>query len=169
MTISEENNFSDINKDEDVFVFPTSYGQKRMWFLDQFEPNSPYYNIPVAFKITGKFQKQFFMQTINKIIERHESLRTTFANVKGEPFQVISPELKINIPLIDLLSHDRNSIDQEVKNIAVKEARAPFDLATGPLFRVKLLRLSEFDHVVLITMHHIISDGWSMGILVSEI
>ncbi|MCP5064554.1 MAG: AMP-binding protein, partial [Ignavibacteriae bacterium] len=167
MTISDGNN--NIEQNEDVFVFPTSYGQKRMWFMDQFEPGSPYYNIPVAFKIKGRFEQELFIKTINKIVDRHESIRTTFIDKKGEPLQVISPELKIDIPIIDLSENGNSSNEMVVKEIATKEARAPFNISTGPLFRVKIVKLYENENVVLITMHHIISDGWSMGVLVGEI
>ncbi len=87
MTVSEGNNINNINQNEDVFVFPASYGQKRMWFLDQFEPGSPYYNIPVAFKITGRFEQEIFVKTINKIVSRHESIRTTLPTLKGNLFK----------------------------------------------------------------------------------
>ncbi|MFZ1289539.1 MAG: amino acid adenylation domain-containing protein, partial [Melioribacteraceae bacterium] len=167
MTISDEKNIDKVNSKDEVFIFPTSYGQKRMWFLDQFEPESPYYNIPVAFKIKGKFDIKLFTQTIEIIINRHESLRTTFSNIKGQPFQVISQSGKIEIPIFDL-SKSKN-VNEDVKQLATKEARAPFNLSTGPLFRVKILKIYENEIVVLITMHHIISDGWSMGILVNEI
>ncbi len=170
MTTNNEKNIdNNIIQDEDVFVFPASYGQKRMWFLDQFEPGSPYYNIPVGFIIKGRFNRDLFIKTINIIVDRHESIRTTFTSIKGEPHQVIIPELVIEVPIIDLTDIESNYVEAKVKNIARTEARKPFDLAVGPLFRVKILKLCEEENVILITMHHIISDGWSMGILVHEI
>jgi NRPS condensation-like uncharacterized protein len=170
MTVSKGNNNSEnINQTEEVFVFPASYGQKRMWFLDQFEPGSPYYNIPVAFKIKGKFSEKEFIDTIEYMVKRHESFRTTFTVIKGDPHQVISPNLKIDIPIIDISDTSASDIENVVIKNVTDEARLPFNLEKGPLFRVKVLRLTPDEHVITITMHHIISDGWSMGILVGEI
>ncbi len=155
--------------EDEVYVFPTSFGQRRFWFLDQFEPGSPYYNIPLAIRVRGAFDPALFRNVIQTIIERHEILRTTFWAQNGEPMQIIHPELKLDIPLVDLTQLDETKKDAEIKRLATVEARTPFDLAKGPLFRVKILKAGDQDHVVLITMHHIISDGWSIGILVKEI
>ncbi|APF18136.1 amino acid adenylation domain protein [Caldithrix abyssi DSM 13497] len=155
--------------EDEVYVFPSSFGQRRFWFLDQFEPGSPYYNIPLAIRVRGAFDVQIFKKVINEIIERHEILRTTFWAQNGEPMQIIHPEMKLEIPLVDLTSLAADKKDAEIKRLATVEARTPFDLAKGPLFRVKILKAGENDHVVLITMHHIISDGWSIGVLVKEI
>ncbi len=155
--------------EDDVYVFPTSFGQRRFWFLDQFEPGSPYYNIPLAIRVRGDFRIDLFKQVIQEIIDRHEILRTTFWAENGEPMQVVHPQLELEIPLIDLTSLETDKKEKELRRLATVEARTPFDLAKGPLFRVKILKADEQDHVVLITMHHIISDGWSIGVLVKEI
>jgi len=155
--------------EEEVYVFPTSFGQRRFWFLDQFEPGSPYYNIPMAIRVRGRFNVEVFKKVIDEIIDRHEILRTTFLPKNGEPLQIINPELKSEIPVVDLTRLEPDKKDKEIRRLATVEARTPFDLAKGPLFRVSILKAGENDHVLLITMHHIISDGWSIGVLVREI
>ncbi len=155
--------------EEEVYVFPTSFGQRRFWFLDQFEPGSPYYNIPMAIRVRGRFDVDIFKRVIDEIVDRHEILRTTFWPEKGEPLQIIAPELHLEIPVVDLTHLHGEKLDEEIKRLATVEARTPFDLAKGPLFRVTILKASDTDHVLLVTMHHIISDGWSIGVLVREI
>ncbi len=155
--------------EEEVYVFPTSFGQRRFWFLDQFEPGSPYYNIPLAIRVKGRFDIEIFKRVIDEIIARHEILRTTFWPENGEPLQIIAPELHIDIPVVDLTHLHGNRQDDEIRRLATVEARTPFDLAKGPLFRVTILKAGPTDHVLLITMHHIISDGWSIGVLIREI
>ena len=173
MSVDQTTEFEEFDStpfDEDeVYVFPTSFGQRRFWFLDQFEPGSPYYNIPLAIRVRGNFNVEIFRNVIHEIVDRHEILRTTFWAQNGEPMQIIHPEMRLDIPLIDLSSLAADKKETEIKRLATVEARTPFDLASGPLFRVKILKAGENDHVVLITMHHIISDGWSIGVLVKEI
>ncbi|MCU0488379.1 MAG: condensation domain-containing protein, partial [Anaerolineales bacterium] len=168
---------------------PLSYSQQRMWFLDQFEPASPFYNIPTAVRMSGQVDVQILTDCLNEIIRRHESLRTTFTRIDGQPVQVIQPSLVLSIPVIDLITARQqpdnaiNLVDQvstqdyqdssplfpEALRLANQEARKPFDLAAGPLVRVTLIRLSETEHLFLLTMHHIISDGWSMGVFIYEL
>ncbi|HFB68455.1 MAG TPA: hypothetical protein ENJ66_05790, partial [Calditrichae bacterium] len=165
----DSNNHGGPPHDEDVFLFPASYGQQRMWFLDQFEPGSPYYNIPLAFRLTGAFNINVFRRVIEEIVARHESLRTTFTAIDGKPMQVISPRVQVDVPLIDISDLPEEEREQKMYQLAREEARTGFNLETGPLFRAKIIRLAPQEHVVLITMHHIISDGWSVGILINEI
>lgn len=155
--------------EQDVFVFPTSYAQQRLWFLDQLEPNSPYYNIPSAVRFQGKLNIAAFDQSVQEIIARHETLRTTFTMMDGEAVQVISPELKLEIPIFDLTDREPAVREKETQRLAREEARRPFNLTSGPLFRITLIKLADADFVVLLTMHHIISDGWSMGVFIREI
>jgi len=155
--------------EQEVYVFPASFGQKRLWFLDQFEPNSPYYNIPSAFRLKGPFRLDVFKRAVDEIVARHESLRTLFSMVDGETVQIIYPEYKIDVPLIDLEHLDVKDREEEIRQKAVEEARKPFDLKKGPLTRITVLKAGPEDHVVLLTLHHIISDGWSMGVLIGEI
>ena len=154
---------------DEVFVFPASFGQQRLWFLDQFEPGSPYYNIPIAFRLSGRFDIDVFEQTINEIVRRHEVLRTVFKSVDGKPMQIILPEMLVTVACIDLEQFPYEQREQELRTLAQAEGRAPFNLSTGPLFRARVIRVSSTDHVALVTMHHIISDGWSIGVFIGEI
>lgn len=154
---------------EDVFVFPASFAQQRLWFLDQFEPGSPFYNIPSAVRLIGSLDAIAFKSAINEIVRRHEALRTTFSTMDGNPVQVIHPEMPIQVPIIDL-RHIPSAEKQDVSmRLATEEARKPFDITQGPLIRVSILQLDEQAFIVLVTMHHIVSDGWSIGVLIYEL
>ena len=154
---------------QDVYVFPTSFAQQRLWFLDQFEPNSPFYNIPTAVRFRGYLDLGAFEKSVNEIVRRHETLRTFFAVMDGKPVQAVRPHYTLSIPLLNLEVYSEDRRQAEAMRLAAEEAQKPFNLSTGPLLRVTLLRLQENDHIVLMTMHHIISDGWSMTVLVREI
>ena len=147
---------------------PLSFAQQRLWFIDQLAPGKSAYNIPAAIRLKGPLNVVALERSLNEIVKRHEALRTTFAMVDGGPVQVIAPTLTMALPVVDLreLSGDEREI--EVQRLAAEEARLPFDLARGPLLRIKLLRLGDEEHVGLLTMHHIVSDGWSTGILIRE-
>lgn len=149
--------------------FPLSFAQQRLWFLDQLEPNSPFYNVPMAIRLRGALQLSAFEQTLNEIVRRHEVLRTHFAVVGGEPMQVIAEPTPTPLPLVDL--SDMSSSEQEaaVQQRAIAESNLPFNLGQSPLWRVTLLRLSDQEHVLLFTLHHSISDAWSKGVLVQEV
>src|SRR2546429_8427072 len=148
---------------------PLSFAQQRLWFIDQLEPQSALYNIPLALRLTGTVHLSALQQAFNEIIRRHEVLRTTFASIDGEPLQVISPILPLSLPVIDLSHPAADERETEARRLSSHEAQQPFDLAHGPLFRIQLLRLSPTEHILLCTMHHIVSDGWSMGILIREV
>ncbi len=148
---------------------PLSFAQERLWFLDQLEPGSSIYNIPSAVRLTGPLDVAALERALNEIIRRHESLRTTFANENGQPVQVILPHLTLALPMVDLRDLPAPERETEARRLADEQARQPFDLTRGPLVRVRLLRLGIDDHIVLLTMHHIISDGWSMGVFIREI
>ncbi|MBV9927462.1 MAG: amino acid adenylation domain-containing protein [Acidobacteria bacterium] len=150
-------------------TLPLSFAQQRLWFLDQLEPNSSFYNIPAAVRLTGQLDVPVLERTFTEIVRRHEVLRTTFALVEGQPVQVIKPELSVPLWVVDLTALPAGEREAEARRLATAEAQEPFDLAAGPLLRVGLLRLSEQEHVALITMHHIVSDGWSAGVLVKEV
>jgi len=154
---------------EDVFVFPMSFAQQRLWFLDQLEPGSAAYNIPAAIHLTGPLNMAALEQSLNEIVQRHEVLRTTFAIVEGQPVQVIAPTLTLTLPVVDPSNLPETEREAEARRLATEEARRPFDLARGPLLRTTLLRLGEEEHVLLLTMHHTVSDGWSMGVLYREL
>jgi amino acid adenylation domain-containing protein len=146
-----------------------SFAQERMWFLDQLNPSSAAYSIPAALRATGRLDVCALEQSFNSIIKRHESLRTTFTVVEGRPAQVIHSDRPISLAVTDLEQLEEGRRETEATRIAAEEAQQPFDLEMGPLARVRLLRLHEQEHVLLVTMHHIISDGWSVGVLVREL
>ncbi len=146
-----------------------SYAQQRLWFLDQLEPDSPFYNIPESIRLIGRLDVCALERAVNEIIRRHEVLRTTFETVDGLPIQVIHPELVIELPVDDLRSIPAEERSQAVLRLVQQEAQKPFNLSRGPLLRARLLRLAEADHIVLLTMHHIIGDDWSSNILIQEV
>jgi amino acid adenylation domain-containing protein len=148
---------------------PLSFAQQRLWFLDQWEPESPQYNIAAAVRLTGPLDAATLERSLREIVRRHEVLRTTFATVEGRPISVIAEGLALSLPLIDLSGLAADEREAEVGRRAETEARAPFDLAGGPLLHATLLRLAPEDHVVLVVLHHIIADGWSIGVLNREV
>ncbi|MCA1566176.1 MAG: amino acid adenylation domain-containing protein [Acidobacteria bacterium] len=145
-----------------------SFAQQRLWFVDQLDPGSPAYNIFAAVRLEGHFDAPALERSLNEIFRRHETLRTSFKVLDEEPLQAITPNLKISLQLIDLNEMPEAGRDAEVARQAEEESRQPFELTSAPLMRVKLLRLGEGEHVLLLTMHHIISDGWSVGVLLRE-
>ena len=148
---------------------PLSFAQQRLWFLDQLEPGSTVYNIPGSVRLRGPLDVTALEQSLNEIIRRHEALRTTFSTVEGRPLQIIAPSQSVCVEVIDLCSGTEAEREEKSHALAAEEARRPFNLSQGPLLRVKLLRLREKDHILLLTLHHIVSDGWSMGVLYREL
>jgi len=146
-----------------------SFAQARLWFLEQLEPGSWAYNIPAAVRLTGSLHVAALEQSLNEIVQRHEALRTTFRMVSGEPLQVIAPALALTLPWVDLRELPEAQQEAQVERLVTEEAQQPFDLARGPLLRATLLQLGEAEHVLLLTMHHIVSDGWSIGVLIREL
>jgi acyl carrier protein len=148
---------------------PLSFAQQRLWLLDQLEPNNTAYNMPAALRLVGSLNIAALEQSFNEIVRRHEVLRTTFTEVNGQPVQVIAPSLTLKIPIVDLQVLPETERDAEVLRLAAKETQLPFDLARGPLLRVTLLKLGLSEHVLLLTMHHIVSDAWSDGVFIREL
>jgi amino acid adenylation domain-containing protein len=146
-----------------------SFAQQRLWFLDQLMPGSSVYNIPAPVRLTGPLDLAALKRGFEEIIRRHESLRIKFITIDGQPFQVVTPHAPLDLKAVDLGSLPKEQQEDEIKRVANLEAQVPFDLSTGPLLRVTLVKLAGDDHVLLSTMHHIISDGWSMGIFIREI
>ncbi|WP_198299665.1 non-ribosomal peptide synthetase [Tumebacillus avium] len=140
-------------------ALPLSFAQRRLWFLDQFEPGNPVYNIPVGLRITGQLDINALSRSLQEIVTRHESLRTVFADELGEPSQMI---VIAHEPILTLAEGDLQLLIEE-------EQRHAFDLQNGPLFRARLVRIGEQDYVLLLNMHHIVSDGWSIGVLAKEL
>ncbi len=148
---------------------PLSFAQQRLWFIDQLDPNSPLYNIPAALRLTGSLNVSVLERTLNEVVRRHQVLRTRFAAVTDQPVQIIAPELILRLPVVDLHALPAAERATEAHRLAAEEARQPFDLTRGPLLRARLLCLTSDEHVLLLTMHHIISDGWSLGVFVQEV
>ncbi|HEY0726764.1 MAG TPA: condensation domain-containing protein, partial [Pyrinomonadaceae bacterium] len=146
---------------------PLSFAQERLWFLDQLEPGSAAYNMPGAVWLEGDLDVGALERSLNEIVRRHDVLRTTFRAELGRPVQVIPPSLSLSIPLIDL---SQSSDDEaEARRLAREEAAKPFDLTRGPLMRATLVRLADERHLLLVTLHHIVADGWSVTLLVQEL
>jgi amino acid adenylation domain-containing protein len=148
---------------------PLSSAQQRLWFLDQLEPNNPVYVLPNALRLRGVLSVPALQQTLTRITQRHETLRTTFVFADGQPAQLVGPPRPLALPLVDLQLLPAPQRDATAQRLANREARQPFDLARGPLVRGTLLRLAPAEHVLLLSMHHIISDAWSLGVLIHEV
>ncbi|MBE5228530.1 MAG: amino acid adenylation domain-containing protein [Microcystis aeruginosa PMC 728.11] len=148
---------------------PLSYAQQRLWFLDQLEPNSPFYNISLALHLAGNLQVDVLEKSLQEIIQRHESLRTNFATVEGNPVQVIKPESNWQLTLVNGNDSPKYREEQEIKKWLEIHSHQPFDLANDSLIRATLLKLSDTEHFLLICLHHIVSDGWSMGVFIEEL
>jgi amino acid adenylation domain-containing protein/non-ribosomal peptide synthase protein (TIGR01720 family) len=152
-----------------VGIFPLSFAQQRLWFLNHYEPESPEYNIPQAFRIAGELDPEILRQAISGIVARHEALRTTFRSVEGEPAQVIAEPAELEMPIFDLSSRPPEEAWKGAWALASEDARQPFDLTRGPLLRAKLFRLAADEHLLYYNVHHISYDGWSMGIFGGEL
>ena len=148
---------------------PLSFAQQRLWFLDKLEPGSATYNVPRVIEIKGALKVEAFSQALNVLVARHESLRTSFETVDGHPRMVIAPKVELALPVVDLSQLAASERQTRVQQLATAEAQLPFDLSRGPLCRVTLLRLGAEEHVVLLTTHHIISDGWSQAVFFKEL
>ena len=150
-------------------TWPMSFGQQRLWVLHQLEPTSIAYNLPSATRIEGPLDAEVLRQSVDALVERHESLRTTFATREGEPVQVIGPPAPVQLPFVDLAALGSEERGAELARQLGEEARAPFDLARDLMIRGRLFRLAPEEHVLALTLHHIASDGLSGGILDREL
>jgi amino acid adenylation domain-containing protein len=147
---------------------PLSFAQQRLWFLDQLTPGIDAYNIPATQRFRGQLDVRALKLSINEILRRHDVLRTVFHPIEGRPVQIVTPHVALPLPVTDLsqlTDHDREPC---ARRIADHDAQQPFDLAKGPLLRAKLLKLAPEDHILVLCMHHIVSDGWSMGVFFRE-
>jgi amino acid adenylation domain-containing protein len=149
--------------------FPLSFPQLRLWFLDQWEPANPSYNMHQALHLAGPLQREVLEQSFQEIVRRHEALRTTFAARAGTPVQVIAPALQLPLTGVDLSVLPEEQREAEAIRWMTSEILRPFDLATGPLLRISLLRLGPEEHMLLLTKHHSISDAWSTTVLFREL
>nr|WP_275899242.1 non-ribosomal peptide synthetase [Pyxidicoccus caerfyrddinensis] len=150
-------------------ALPLSFAQQRLWFLDQLAPGSTAYNMPLALRVSGVLNTEALRLGLEALVHRHESLRTTFREGPSGPVQVISPPAALPLDVVELSHLPEDAGQTEVRRLTSAEALRPFDLASGPLLRTSLLRLGAQEHVLLVTMHHIVSDGWSLGVLVREL
>jgi len=150
-------------------ALPLSFAQQRLWFLDQLAPENLFYNIPTAVRLEGQLNVAALEWSLNEVVRRHEVLRTTFSTSEGKPVQVIAPELRLSLPVKDLSHVRQEEREDEALRWAQEEARHSFDLAQGPLVRARLLKLGDEDHLAVLTMHHIVADGWSVEVLIREL
>lgn len=148
---------------------PLSFAQERLWFFDQLEPGNPFYNLCGAVRVTGQLNAETLRQSIEKIIERHEILRTAFAGGAKEQIQVIFDAKSFPLPLIDLSDRSPEEREKAAQKLSAEAAKMPFNLTQPHLLRAKLLRLSQTEHTLLLSAHHIIFDGWSLGLFLREI
>ncbi|MBD0346607.1 MAG: non-ribosomal peptide synthetase, partial [Coleofasciculus sp. Co-bin14] len=175
------------SEETDVFVFPASFAQQRLWFLDRLFPHNSFYNVSTALRLTGSLNLAALEQTFNEIVRRHEALRTTFRMLETQLVQVITPTLTLPLTVIDLRSalcssavrQERHASltlslpvaqqDAEIRRLATEERSRPFNLSQDPLVRVTLLQLDSSEHILLLNLHHIVCDGWSIGVLIREL
>ncbi|HEU4883761.1 MAG TPA: condensation domain-containing protein, partial [Longimicrobium sp.] len=148
---------------------PLSFSQRRLWFLDRMEPGNATYNLPNAVRLRGALDVPALERALGEIVRRHEALRTVFAEADGSPVQVIAPFGGFDLPVEDLSGLGEADREAAARRRVGEEAARPFDLAAGPLFRAGLLRLGGEDHVLLFSMHHIVSDAWSLGVFLREL
>jgi amino acid adenylation domain-containing protein len=150
-------------------VLPAAIAQEHFWFFDQALPGLPLFNIPYVVRLVGTLNVAVLEQSFHEIIQRHEALRTTFTTVDGQLVQVIAPTMHMPLTVTDLRALPETEREDEAQRLVQEESQRPFDLAQGPLLRGCLLRLGEQEHRLLVTLHHIISDGWSLGVLMREL
>ncbi|HVR97271.1 MAG TPA: amino acid adenylation domain-containing protein [Thermoanaerobaculia bacterium] len=148
---------------------PLSFAQERLWFLDRLIPDSPIYHVPMTTRLRGRLRRPVLAASLREVANRHEVLRTTFGSVGDRPVQVISPEPRLDLPLIDLAGLPAERREAEAQRRLAEEVAWPFDLARGPLVRALLVRLAEEDHLARFNLHHIVSDGWSLGVLMQDL
>ncbi|MET0621448.1 MAG: amino acid adenylation domain-containing protein [Pyrinomonadaceae bacterium] len=148
---------------------PLSYAQQRQWFLQQLEPGTGAYNMPKAVQISGALDVEALERAVTEVVRRHEVLRTVFVAEDGQPRQVIKPPFPMRVEVTDISGLEAEERERETSRLSDEEAGRPFDLEEGPLLRVGLIRLAPEEHIVHLTMHHIASDGWSIGVLTREI
>ena len=146
-----------------------SFAQEGLWFLNQLEPNSAAYNVPLTVRLEGELNIAALEKSLSGVINRHENLRTTFRVESGSLVQIIAPPASLKLPVVDLSGLSKASREAEATKLAVQDAQRPFDLSTEPLMRATILRLSEEDHFILLAMHHIITDAWSMSLFIREV
>jgi amino acid adenylation domain-containing protein len=152
-----------------VYEAPLSFAQQRIWFFEQLMPGAPVYNILMPLPLPMAVDADRLRDAVNEIVARHEALRTTFKSADGNPMQVIAPDLKLEMPVADLRGLPPAECEREIGRFLTEDGLAPYDLVAGPLLRVRLLRLGETNHQLLLAMHHIVSDAWSITVFYREL
>jgi len=153
----------------DAWIFPASFAQRRLWFIDQVEPGNTVYNVPGACRIRGRLQPPILERAFAAVIARHEILRTTFQPVDGEPMQIVAPTSDFHLPVVDLRALPPSGREAEVARLIREESERPFHLGRGPLLRAALLELGPAEQVLILSLHHIITDTWSQEVLMREL
>lgn len=146
-----------------------SYAQQRLWFLDELQPGLTAYNVPAAVRLRGALDAGALARSLTEVVRRHEALRTTFAGIDGSPVQIVGPPQTVDLPLTDLSELSALEAEARGRELLYEESHLPFDLSRGPLLRAQLIRLGAEEHLLSIVMHHIVSDGWSIGVIVREV
>lgn len=164
--VAEETTAPAIRAADEIEVSST---QQRLWFLNQLDPKSAQYHVPVAFRLAGSLQVETLCNALQQLTERHDALRSRFESRDGRPVQIVEPSAAVSLPVVDLVSIAETTRQAELTRLIWEEATRPFDLSAGPLLRVLLLQLGADQYVLLLTAHHIIADGWSMELLLREL
>lgn len=146
-------------------TFPLSFAQERLWFLSQLAPNNPFYNVPAAIRLRGTINREALERSFTEIVRRHAALRTRFTIIEGQPMQVVAPDAKVDLSVVQFSA----ASEQMSQQLATTEAQRSFNLTTDSLLRITLLQFSTTEAMLLITLHHIVADGWSLGVLVREL
>src|SRR2546421_3878912 len=160
--------YEEISRAERNGRLPLSFSQQRLWFLNEFQPGTAEYNSALCLRLLGALDISALTNALQELLARHESLRTTFDEVDGNAVQVVHPARELRVPVVNLGGPAGPGSD-ELDRVLSEEYSRPFDLHEGPLFRVLLVRRADDEHVLLLTAHHIVVDGWSMGVLVEEL
>ncbi|GER90174.1 hypothetical protein KDW_43360 [Dictyobacter vulcani] len=150
-------------------ALPVSFAQERLWFLDQLAPGNPFYNLPLVMKLQGQLDQSALTQSLQEIVKRHEALRTTFRIINDQLVQVIDPDLQLTIESLDLRDLPVEARQQEADRLILQGVQHQFDLAHGPLVWANLLRVSKTEYILIFILHHVVSDGWSTGIIIREL
>src|SRR5690242_465753 len=158
-----------IPRREEGGVAPLSFAQQRLWFFDQFEPGSPAYNLVSSVLLQGKLDTNALERSFSEVVRRHEALRTTFDVIDNEVVQIIAPPEPLHLQVVDITHLPKAECDDVVQDLIHQQTQASFDLKQGRLLRITLVRIRDEEHVLLLAMHHIVSDAWSMGVLIGEV
>ena len=155
---------------DEVFVFPASFAQQRLWFLDRLQPGQSVYNVPFAMRLTGSLRVDVLQRSLDTLLKRHEVLRTVFSEDEtGNPIQVVNGWQQVELPITDLRNASLERREEEARSLLLELSRLPFDLQKGPLFRANLIRVADEEHIFSLVFHHIIVDGWSWSVVLKEI